>query len=69
MQKNWIQRHCYVAYYDAAKIPLPRVRLKQIMWEGLTWNAVPEDFIRGLYNSWWRRFQAVIDARGGPTKY
>lgn len=63
--KNWIQAHYYAAYYDAAKIPLPELR--RIIWQA--WEAVPEEFIEKLYDSWWRRCQAVIDARGGPTKY
>ena len=63
--KNWIQAHYYAAYYDAAKIPLRELR--RIIWEA--WEAVPEDYIMRLYNSWYRRYQAVIDARGGPTKY
>jgi len=63
--KNWIQVKYYEAYYDATKIPLPR--LKQIIWEA--WNAVPDSYIEVLYNSWKKRCQAVIDARGGPTKY
>ena len=63
--KNWIQAHYYAAYYDAAKIPFRELR--RIIWEA--WEAVPEDYIMRLYNSWYRRCQAVIDARGGPTKY
>ncbi len=63
--KNWIQKHYYIAYYDASKIPL--LQLKRIIWEA--WEAVPIDFIMSLYSSWWKRCQAVIDAKGGPTKY
>lgn len=63
--KNWIQKHYYAAYYDASKIPLDR--LKMIIWEA--WEAVPTEFIMKLYNSWWDRCQAVIDAKGGLTKY
>ena|SRR5215469_18919240 len=63
--KNYIQRRYYAAYYDASKIPIPELR--RIIWEA--WEAVPDEFIETLYNSWWRRCQAVIDARGGPTKY
>ncbi len=63
--KNWIQTHYYQAYYDAAKIPLSQ--LKRIILEA--WDAVPNDYITTLFNSWWRRCQAVIDAHGGPTKY
>jgi hypothetical protein len=32
-------------------------------------EAVPDSYIQSLYDSWWRRRQAVIDANGGPTKY
>jgi hypothetical protein len=63
--KNWIQKHYYTAYYDASKIPLSQLR--RIIWEA--WEAVPTDFIMSLYASWWKRCQAVIDAKGGPTKY
>jgi hypothetical protein len=63
--KNYIQKHYYAAYYNAANIPLPRLR--NIIWEA--WEAVPNEFIQKLFESWWRRCQAVIDARGGPTKY
>ena len=63
--KNWIQKHYYMAYYDAAKVP--KEQLKRIIWEA--WEAVPNDYINTLYESWWRRCQAVIDANGGPTKY
>jgi hypothetical protein len=63
--KNWIQRHYYIAYYDASRVPLPQ--LKRIIWEA--WEAVPIDYIMKLYSSWWARCQAVIDAKGGPTKY
>jgi len=63
--KDWTQEHYYAAYYDASKIPL--AQLKRFIWEA--WDAVPVDFIMSLYASWWKRCQAVIDAKGGPTKY
>jgi len=63
--KNYIQQHYYVTYYDCTRIPLERLRA--IIWEA--WEAVPDSFIENLLNSWWRRCQAVIDAKGGPTKY
>src|SRR6266536_2925714 len=63
--KNWIQEHYYQAYYDASKIPISQLR--QIILEA--WNTVPDSYIETLYMSWRRRCQAVIDARGGPTKY
>jgi hypothetical protein len=59
--KNWIQKHYYTAYYDASKILLPDLR--RIIQEA--WDAVPNEFIDSLYQSWWRRCQAVIDAKGG----
>lgn len=62
--KNWIQANYYGAYYDASKIPLPRLR--QIIWEA--WNAVPDSY-KTIFDSWWRRCRAVIAARGVPTKY
>jgi DDE superfamily endonuclease len=63
--KNYIQRRYYAAYYDAAKVP--KERLRAIIWEA--WEAVPDSYIQTLFNSWWSRCQAVIDAQGGPTKY
>ena len=63
--KNWIQDHYWQARYDVAKVPLQELR--RIILEA--WDAVPEDYIQSLYNSWWDRCQAVIDANGGPTKY
>jgi DDE superfamily endonuclease len=63
--KNYIQKHYIRTHYDAAKIS--KEQLRPIILEA--WNAVPEDFIEKLYESWWRRCKAVIDARGGPTKY
>jgi hypothetical protein len=58
--KNWIQRYHYIAAYDAARIPLPELRL---IIEA-AWHAVPDSYIEALLESWWRRCQAVIDARG-----
>jgi transposase len=63
--KNWIQERYWQARYNAAKIPLPQLRRVILA----AWDAVPIDYIESLYDSWWRRCQAVIDARGGPTKY
>jgi transposase len=60
--KGYIQRRYYAVYYNASKISL--IGLKQIIWE-----AVPNDYIDSLFESWWRRCQGVIDAHGGPTKY
>jgi hypothetical protein len=63
--KNYIQRRYYAVYYDATKIPL--TTLRRIIWEA--WEAVPDEYIKKLYDSWWDRCQAVIDAKGGPTRY
>ena len=63
--KNWIQAHYWEAVYDTSKLPLGQ--LKQIILEA--WNAVPDSFIESLYNSWWDRCRAVIEANGGPTRY
>jgi DDE superfamily endonuclease len=63
--KDWIQDHYWQAWYDVAKVPLQELR--RIILEA--WNAVPDDYIQNLYNCWWDRCQAVIDANGGPTKY
>ena len=51
--------------WDVANMPLDR--LKAVIWEA--WEAVPNDFIEDLVNSWWNRCRVVIDAEGGPTKY
>jgi len=63
--KRYIQEHYFSAYYDAKKVSLDRLR--DIVWEA--WNAVPNEYITTLFESWWRRCQAVITARGGPTRY
>jgi hypothetical protein len=63
--KNWIQEHYYAMYYNAAKIPVQELRGVILQ----AWEAVPNDFIRTLFDSWERRCEAVIDARGGPTRY
>ena len=41
---------------------MPLNRLRIIIWEA--WEAVPDDFIEGLVNSWWYRCAAVIEAEG-----
>jgi hypothetical protein len=63
--KNWIEEHYWKARYRPDKISFTELRI--IIWEA--WNAVPDDYIQSLYNSWWKRCQAIIDANGGPTKY
>lgn len=63
--KAWIQQYYYTAHYDAQKIN--REHLRGVIWEA--WNAVPNEYIQTLYDSWWNRCQAVIDAQGGPTRF
>jgi hypothetical protein len=63
--KNWIEEHYWKARYRPDRISF--IELRAIIWEA--WNAVPDDYIQSLYNSWWKRCQAIIDANGGPTKY
>lgn len=38
-------------------------------WVKGEWDAVPADYYRNLIKSMPRRIQAVIAAKGGPTKY
>jgi DDE superfamily endonuclease len=63
--RNWIEEHYWKARYDPSNIDLDELR--RIIYAA--WDAVPDSYIEDLYNSWWRRCQAVIDAEGGPTKY
>ena len=48
-------------------LPQNMAELKQMIAEEL--YAVPLEYIRALYDSMPRRIAAVINARGGPTKY
>ena len=63
--KNWIQDHYWGAKYQANKIPL--AQLRRIILDA--WKAIPDEYIQKLFDSWWQRCWAVIDARLGPTKY
>jgi transposase len=63
--KNWIQDHYWNVRYDTGTISW--ARLKSIILAA--WDAVPDDYIQTLYDSWYDRCQAVIDAQGGPTRY
>jgi len=63
--KNYIQNHYWQARYNAVKVPLEDLRA--IILEA--WEAVPDDYIQSLVDSWWDRCRAVIEAQGGPTKY
>ena len=49
--KNWIQEQYWQVGYNVAKIPLERLRV--IIWDA--WEAVPDSFIKSLFDSWWRR--------------
>ncbi|PMD53827.1 uncharacterized protein K444DRAFT_618308 [Hyaloscypha bicolor E] len=63
--KNWIEEHYWEACYQPDKIRLDQLR--KIIQDA--WDAVPDEYIQGLYDSWWRRCEAVKEAHGGPTKY
>jgi transposase len=63
--KNWIEEHYWEARYQPDKIRLDQLR--KIIQDA--WDAVPDEYIQGLYDSWWRRCKAVKEAHGGPTKY
>lgn len=63
--KRYIQEHYFIVHYDARSVSLDRLR--DIIWEA--WNAVPDSYIETLFESWWDRYKAVVDALGGPTKY
>ena len=52
-------------YSSVVKVLIEQVR--SIILEA--WEAVLEDYIQDLFDSFPRRSQAVIDARGGSTKY
>jgi hypothetical protein len=49
--KNWIQEHYWKARYRPDRISFAELRM--IIWEA--WNAIPDDYIQTLYNSWWKR--------------
>ncbi|RKF95957.1 hypothetical protein GcM1_073001 [Golovinomyces cichoracearum] len=51
--------------YDPQRIAL--TDLREII--RAAWDEVPDEFITKLYDSWWDRCKAVIDAEGGVTKY
>ena len=63
--KNFIQEQYFEMRWDVANMPLDR--LKAVIWEA--WEAVPNDLIENLVNSWWDRCREVIHAEGGPIKY
>jgi hypothetical protein len=56
--KRYIQGRYFMAYYNAANIPLRT--LKRIILEA--WNAVPNSYIQTLFNSFNNRCRAVIAA-------
>ena len=63
--KNQIKEHYQKARYRPDRISF--IELCAIIWEA--WNTIPDDYIQSLYNSQWKRCQAIIDANGRPTKY
>ena len=63
--RRYIQDHYFQVYYDAKKISLEELR--RIIQEA--WDTIADSYIETLFESWYRRCQAVIDAQGGPTKY
>ena len=63
--RRYIQDHYFQVYYDAKKVSLEKLR--RIIQDA--WDAVPDSYIETLFESWYRRCQAMIDAQGGPTKY
>ena len=63
--KKHIQDHNTLVGYNPRRLGLDELR--RIIQEA--WDAVPDELIYDLYASWRDRCQAVIDARGGPTKY
>ena len=52
-----------------ARNPLPKS--KDSLWQALQeeWAAIPQDFIKTLYESFPRRIDALVDSKGYATKY
>jgi transposase len=46
--KNWIEEHYWEARYQPDKIHLDQLR--KIIQDA--WDAVPDEYIQGLYDSW-----------------
>jgi hypothetical protein len=63
--KNWIQGHYWHVRYRPDKISLDELRRIIIV----AWDAVLESYIQSLFDSWWNRCQAVINANCDPTNY
>ena len=63
--KTYIEDFFFRLWYDPQSINLDNLR--QIVEEA--WDAVPDEFIKNLYESWWDRCDAVIRTGGGPTRY
>jgi hypothetical protein len=51
--------------YNMAKVPL--TVLRGVVQD--TWDNCPNSYIQDLFDSFPRRCQAVIEARGGLTRY
>jgi hypothetical protein len=47
--KRYIQEHYFQAYYDAKSVSFDVLR--GIILEA--WNAVPDSYIKTLFESWW----------------
>ena len=63
--KNWMQENYWQARYDVAKVPLSVLR--GVIQEA--WDSCPNSYIQDLFDSFPRRCQAVVEARGGLTRY
>ena len=63
--KNFIQADYRRCRYDPQRIAFTDLRSLILV----VWDKVPDDFITKLYDSWWDRCRAVIEAEGGVTKY
>lgn len=59
--KNYIRNQHLKMRWDLANIPSDQLGV--IVWEA--WEAVLNDFIESLVNSWWNTYKAVIDAEDG----
>ena len=63
--KNWIKKQYWEVRYNVTNVPLEDLR--GIIWTA--WEATPESYIKSLYDSWWDRCRAVIEANERPTRY
>lgn len=63
--KSNIQGHHSLTGHNPQRIGFERLR--EIINE--TWEIASDDFVSCLYDLWYDLCEAIIDARGGPTKY